>query len=142
MNTPARDSGFLGRGWGFPPAFNRFTRGVEMVEGEADIHQSLNLIFTIAPGQRQMLPQFGCDLAQFVFQPLDLSLTTMIETTVRRALLDYEPRINVNNITVVPGADAARQEILITVDYTIRTTNRRYNLVYPYYLNEATGIPS
>ncbi len=142
MKQPAQDSAFLGRGWSFPPAFNRFTRGADMVQGETDIEQSIRLIFAITPGQRQMLPPFGCDLAQYVFQPLDLSLATMIETTIRRALLDYEPRINVLNVTAVPGSDTARQEVLVTVDYAIRSTNRRYNLVYPYYLNEATGIPA
>lgn len=141
MNPPAKESAFLGRGWAFPPAFDPYLRGAEMVQGEQDIEQSLQLIFGITPGQRQMLPQFGCDLSQFVFQPLDTSLETMIENVVGRALLDYEPRINVNAITVVPGADSARQEVVITVNYTVRSTNRRYNLVYPYYLNEATGIP-
>ena len=141
MNDPAQESAFLGRGWSFPPAFDRFSRGVEMVQGEKDIEQSLRLIFGITPGQRQMLPQFGCDLAQFLFQPLDTSLETMIETVVSRALLDYEPRINVNGVTVTQGDDITRQEILIAVTYTVRSTNRRYNLVYPYYLNEATGIP-
>ena len=142
MSAPAHESAFLGRGWSFPPSFDPVLHRANMVEGEADIVQSINLIFAITPGQRQMLPQFGCDLAQFVFQPLDLSLATMIETTIRRALLNYEPRINVNNVTAVAGADTARQEVLVTVDYTVRTTNRRYNLVYPYYLNEATGVPS
>lgn len=141
MNDPAQSSAFLGRGWGFPPTFDRFTRGVELVQGDKDIDQSIRLIFGITPGQRQMLPPFGCDLRQFVFQPLDTSLATMIETVIRRALLDYEPRINVGAVTVVPGDDLERQEIQITVDYTVRTTNRRYNLVFPYYLNEATGMP-
>ena len=141
MNDPAQESAFLGRGWAFPPAFDRFTCGAEMVQGDQDIEQSIRLIFGITPGQRQMLPPFGCDLAQFAFQPLDTSLATMIETVVSRALLDYEPRINVNSVTVVPGDDIGGQQIIITVAYSVRSTNRRYNLVYPYYLNEATGVP-
>lgn len=141
MNAPVQDSGFLGRGWSFPPTFDRFTRGVELVQGDADIEQSLRLIFGITPGQRPLLPEFGCDLVQFLFQPLDTSMATMIETVVRRALLDWEPRINVNAVTVTPGADTARQEIRINVDYAVRTNNRRYNLVFPYYLNEAAGLP-
>lgn len=141
MNDPAQNSAFLGRGWSFPPTFDRFTRGVELVQGDKDIEQSIRLILGITPGQRQMLPAFGCDLAQFLFQPLDTSMATMIETVIRRALLDYEPRINVNAVTVVEGEDAERQEIGITVDYSVRTTNRRYNLVFPYYLNEASGMP-
>jgi phage baseplate assembly protein W len=142
MNDPAAESSFLGRGWAFPPSFDHFSRTVGMVEGEDDIRQSISLILGIAPGERQMLPPFGTDMAQFVFGPLDLSVMTMIETELRSALLNYEPRINVEEISVEPATDNGRQAIIITIDYSVRSTNRRYNLVYPYYLNEATGIPS
>ena len=141
MNDPAQDSAFLGRGWSFPPTFDLFTRGATMVNGDDDITQSIRLIFSITPGDRQMLPQFGCDLSQFVFGPIDTSIATMIETEIRMALLNYEPRINVDTVTVVPGNESDPYAILITIDYTVRSNNRRYNYVFPYYVNEATGIP-
>jgi len=140
MNSTAADSSFLGQGWSFPPAFDRFTRGAAMVQGDTDIEQSIRLIFRIAPGERQMLPQFGCDLRQFVFGPNDSSVEAMIESEVRTALRNYEPRIYVEEVVVAPNPDEAQSGILITVEYTVSTTNRRYNLVFPYYLNEATGI--
>jgi hypothetical protein len=87
-----------------------------------------------------MLPQFGCNLAQFVFVALDTSVCTMIATEVRSALLAYEPRIDVSQVTVAPAADSHRNQILISIDYVVRSTNRRYNLVYPFYQNEDTGI--
>ena len=140
MNQPAADSSFLGQGWGFPPTFDRYSRGVELVQGDVDIEQSIRLIFGIAPGERQMLPAFGCDLSQFLFGPNDSTVQAMIESEVRAALRSYEPRIYVNTVTVEPMDNPTPQGMLITVDYSVSTTNRRYNLVYPYYLNEATGI--
>ena len=114
-----------------------------MSAGEDSIRQSIGLILRIDPGERQMLPPFGCNLRQFVFGPIDTSVATMIETEVRMALLTYEPRITVETVTVTQGDgvdDPAA--VIVTVAYTIRANNRRDNYVFPYYLNEATGIPS
>jgi len=141
MNKLAAESAFLGQGWSFPPMFDRFSRGVALVQGVEDIEQSIRLILGIAPGERQMLPAFACDLSQFVFGPDDPSVEAMIESEVAAALRNYEPRIYVERVTVVPDSDSAARGILITIAYTVCSTNRRYNLVYPYYLNEATGIP-
>jgi phage baseplate assembly protein W len=112
-----------------------------MAEGEDDIRQSIRLILGIAPGERQMLPPFGCDLGQFVFGPVDTTVQTMVGTLVKRALLDYEPRINVEAVDVTLENSSERSALRIEIDYFVRTTNRRYNLVYPYYLNEGTAIP-
>ena len=147
--APVSDSRFLGTGWAFPITFALHPLGTKvsrpepqarMQVGEEDIRQSIRLIFGIAPGERQMLPDFGCDLSQFVFGPMDLSTRTMIATVVKRALLDYEPRINVLEVKVELENSAARSAILIGVDYVVRTTNRRYNLVYPYYLTDGSGV--
>jgi phage baseplate assembly protein W len=153
MNHPpaaqVSDTQFLGTGWAFPITFDlhplkpkdgRPEPQARMREGEDDIKQSIRLIFGIAPGERQMLPAFGCDLSQFIFGPVDLSVRTMIGTVVKRALLDYEPRINVLDVRVVLENSAARSALLIEVEYVVRTTNRRYNLVYPYFLSDGSGV--
>ena len=55
---------------------------------------------------------------------------------VSNAILDYEPRIDLNNLTVSESEDQDGL-LLISIDYTIRSTNSRYNMVYPFYLKEA-----
>ena len=45
-------------------------------------------------------------------------------------------------VLTVSGEDDIEQSLgllLVTIDYTVRATNSRYNLVYPFYLREATG---
>jgi len=134
----AQANAFLGRGWSFPPAFDKaITRGAEMVEGVADIEQSIRLILGTTPGERTMLPVFGCPLRGFLFRKVDLSTETMIRDAVSYALLHYEPRIVVNAIQV-SGTQANEGQIDVAIDYTVRATNSRANMVYPYCKVEGT----
>jgi uncharacterized protein len=128
---------FLGTGWSFPPAFdNKFGKAV-MVSGEEDIAQSLRILLSTRPGERVMLPQFGCNLDVLLFEPITTTVIAYIKDLIHTAVLYYEPRvelevININTVQVNEGL------ILIELEYTIPATNSRYNLVYPYYLEEGT----
>jgi phage baseplate assembly protein W len=137
LTVSASDSAFLGRGWAFPPAFDALTGRVEMVEAEEDIRQSMLIILSTEPGERAMRPRFGCPLRQFFFQRLDLTMQTRIKDTVFHALLHWEPRIVVDAIRVEEGA-GRDGSVRIAVDYTVRSTNSRFNLVLPYHLAEGS----
>lgn len=137
INTGEANTSFLGTGWSFPPTFNRETAQVSMVSAEEDIAQSLDIILTTQPGERLMRPNFGCALSQFLFEEVTQGVMTSIRGIVSDALLYHEPRIKVNQVSV---AEEGRQPglLMIKIDYIVRSTNSRYNLVYPFYLNEAT----
>jgi phage baseplate assembly protein W len=140
MSATARKYSFLGTGWSFPPTFSRSTGTVIMVSDEKDIQESLWLLMSTIPGERVMLPQYGCDLWQMVFRNMNTTLTTELRDYVRTAILYWEPRIQVDEVAVQPDASDDGL-ILITVAYTIIKTNTRSNLVYPFYVNEGT-IPA
>ena len=131
------DKSFLGTGWAFPPVFNRGSGEVELVSNEDDISQSLRIILSTRPGERLMQPDFGCELSQFLFEEIRQGVITSITGVVSDALLYHEPRIKVNRIHV-DDSQAAVGLLLINIDYTIRQTNTRSNLVYPFYLQEAS----
>jgi len=131
---------FLGTGWSFPPTFSRLSYSVEMVSDEKDIHESLWVLFSTQLGERVMVPQYGSTLTQMVFRTLNTTLTTQLKNAVWQAILNWEPRITVDAIDV--DIDSTSYGIaLIGVAYTIRRTNTRSNMVYPFYYAEAT-IPS
>jgi uncharacterized protein len=131
-------AGFLGRGWSFPPRFDPRTKEVVMVADEQDIVESLNILLSTHPGERVMLPNYGCDLRRMVFEEASEQTVTEIKDMIRKAILFYEPRITLNRVDAqLVDPLAGRLEILI--DYTIRTTNTRHNLVYPFYLHQATN---
>jgi uncharacterized protein len=129
---------FLGRGWSFPVTFSRGLKGVEMLQAEADINNSLEILLATALGERIMQPGYGCNLDKLVFEPLDNTFSTFITDQLRTAILFNEPRVTLDNIDYI--LDNAGGRIDISIDYTIIATNGRYNLVYPFYLNEGTDI--
>lgn len=133
------DKSFLGRGWGFPPEFNRNSGEVRTVSGEDDIEESLRILMSTLPRERVMQPAYGCGLKTLVFESINESTLTMIRDTIRRAVLFFEPRIELDDIEF--NEEQAYEGILyIKLHYTVRTTNTRTNLVYPFYFREGTDI--
>jgi len=130
---------FLGRGWSFPPTFNRLTGAVEMAGGDRDIKQALWIILSTALGERVMLATFGCDLLSKVFSTLTTTTANDIATMVTRAIIEWEPRVVVENVTV--DESELSGWIDIHIDYIVAQTNSRSNIVYPFYAMEATLSP-
>ncbi|WP_158860109.1 GPW/gp25 family protein [Lunatibacter salilacus] len=131
----AGDSQFLGRGWSFPPVFDKVNGEIEMVEGEADIQSSLEIILSTELGERVLHPSFGWKRDKWIFESLTTTAATSIQSEIEMALLFFEPRINLNFVRLIPDENTSGR-IEIQIDYTIRSTNTRGNLVYPFYLNE------
>jgi phage baseplate assembly protein W len=130
---------FLGRGWSFPPTFNVAAGSVEMTSDEADIQLSLHILLSTRKGERVMEPDYGCNLDDMVFEPMTTTFKTFMRETIKTAILYYEARIDLNSIKI----DDSRETegvILIILDYTVRTTNSRFNFVYPYYKKEGTEL--
>jgi phage baseplate assembly protein W len=139
MSSAFQQNDFLGRGWTFPPTFDAASQTVDMVERETDIEQSLRVLLTTRTGERVMEPKFGCNLDDYLFESLDTTTITVIRDKVETAILYFEPRIDVKNVTLdlSSGLDGV---VLIQVDYVVRTTNSRLNFVFPYYMNEGTEL--
>jgi uncharacterized protein len=132
------DSGFLGRGWAFPPRFGLGGSQVHTVAGLEDIGQSLAILLATRPGERVMQDDFGCDLGQFLFEEVTDGLIGRLRSVVEDAILHHEPRVRLDEVEV--DADEVQSGLLhIVIRYTVRATNSRYNMVYPFYLTEATA---
>lgn len=127
---------FLGRGWAFPPAFAAGGSQVAMVEGVDDVHQCLEILVSTERGERVMHDDFGCDLSAVMFAEVDHGLVNQVSQLVSDAILDYEPRVTLEGVDV-SDVGALAGELLIRIDYTIPSTNSRFNMVFPFYLNEA-----
>ncbi len=130
---------FLGRGWSFPPEFTGSISRVEMLEQEADIASSLEILLSTAQGERIMLPQYGCNLDELVFESLDTRMKTLMTDKVESAILYNEPRIDLEGVRL-DESDELEGVVLIEVTYRVRSTNSRFNFVYPYYKLEGTDI--
>ncbi len=130
------EKSFLGTGWAFPPSFTRGGADVEMVSGPEDIHQSLQVLLSTQLGERVMQDEFDCDLNGFLFEEIDRGLINSLTGLISDAILYHEPRIQMDRLEI-SESQSTQGLLLIAIDYTIRSTNSRYNMVYPLYLNEA-----
>ena len=127
---------FLGKGWGFPPSFTKGGRHLEFVYGEKTVEQSLWILLRTLKGERLLEQQYGCDLNAHIFAEKSRDMIAQLKHKVTQAIINFETRIKINEIDVTE--DARQQDvILLKIDYTIKTTNSRFNMVYPFYLNEA-----
>ena len=130
---------FLGTGWSFPPEFSKDAAQVRMSSDEQDIEESLHILLSTRLGERIMRPDYGCDLSNMVFEPLNITVKTYISNLVETAILYYEPRILLNSVDM--AMDSENEGLVkIIVDYTISATNSRRNYVYPFHINEGSSI--
>lgn len=135
----AEDKSFLGTGWSFPPQFNKSAGGVIMVSLEDDIRESLKILLGTSPGERTMQPSYGCGLRDLVFGNVTASAVTELKDTIDRAILFFEPRIILNSVTI-DTSEQFNGVLKINLDYTVRSTNSRSNMVYPFYFKEGTQV--
>jgi phage baseplate assembly protein W len=138
MNGP--DDGFLGRGWTFPPRFSVGGADLATVAAAEDIRESLMILFATEPGERAMRPDYGAGLMSAMFAEVDQRMLSDLTARIRTAILFCEPRIALDRVDI--AEDAAVPGLLsISLTYAIRGTNSRYNMVFPFYVREATGSP-
>ncbi|PPL00694.1 GPW/gp25 family protein [Parapedobacter indicus] len=130
---------FLGTGWSFPPQFDNEGGSVEMLSDGEDIRSSLEILLSTRPGERVMLPNYGCNLDELLFEPLTTTMKTYMKDLIQTAILYHEPRIAVDKIELIDTGEMEGR-ILINIEYTIRSTNSRFNYVFPFYIQEGTEV--
>jgi phage baseplate assembly protein W len=128
---------FIGRGWAFPLRTDA-TGGIALVSREREIEEAIRLVLGTSPGERPMRPDFGCRIHDYIFGLADDTTANEVSAEVTRALEQWEPRIDVHDVVV--SFDALDQTLLyIDVRYSIRRTNDRRNLVFPFYVIPGEG---
>lgn len=130
----AGDQQFLGTGWAFPVRFDNQGQSVAVAEAEEDIRQSLEILLSTSLGERVLRPAFGWKRDALMFEPLSTTFGATLAREIENAILFYESRIELNVVDFDTAVDQTGL-ILIRLDYTVRTTNTRTNLVYPFYLD-------
>lgn len=125
---------FLGKGWAFPVSGHG--GHVAMAEAEESISQAIWIILATAPGERVMRPDFGCGIHDLVFAVNDITTRTRVAQEVRNALVLWEPRIDLLDVTV--ETKGRGEVLLINIRYRVRTTNNLFNMVFPFYLQRSS----
>lgn len=85
-----------------------------------------------------MRPEFGCRIWELLFEPINANTLGLMAQAVREAVRQWEPRAELDDVVVEPDANDQSQ-VHIRVEYRLRTTNDRRNLVFPFYVIPREG---
>ena len=125
---------FLGTGLHFP--FSIDTKGnVALVSNEEDIQEAIKIILQTAPGERVMRPDFGCGINNYMFSVINTNNLLQIENEIKKALTLYEPRILIQEVKAL-SAHSDNGQLDIHIEYSVKSSNARQSIVYPFYLRE------
>ena len=123
---------WLGTGLRFPVRPDPATGSIPYVDGMELIRQAVETILDTEPGERIMLPAFGCGLRRYLMEPNTLTTRTSMQQDITDALQRWEPRVRLTNVAVTPGEDPSL--VWIEIAYVRLADLRPDNLVYPFYL--------
>ena len=98
------ESQFIGKGLRFP-IMPDASGGLGYVEGDENVEQSLRILLLTDLGQRVMRQDFGCKAPRYVFAPGSVQYLSLLETTVREAVRDWEPRIHLEEVRAEVGRE-------------------------------------
>jgi len=124
---------FLGVGWTSPVKLDDNNQ-IEMARYEECVRQSIWTILSTAYGERLMRPDFGCGIHDLVFANNSAGTIGIAMSSVEQSLIQWEPRIDLLDVDAYPDRSQPNR-LLIQINYRVRTTNNRFNLVYPFYLD-------
>ena len=123
---------FEGRGWRFPIGLDG-SGAIAQAREDDKVRQSIETILRTAPGERVMRPDFGCQIHDLVFDTISGAMVGRVAAVVASALATWEPRIDVLSVDPRQDTDDPTR-LLIEIQYRIRSTNSRFNLVFPFYV--------
>lgn len=107
------DRTFLGNGWNFPPALDKDGTPTRMSAYEENIRQSLWTLLSTSPGERVHRYDYGCPVRRYVFEIMDISTQTLLRDEIERAVVMFEPRVDLNRLDFEVDEAAARSSVKI-----------------------------
>lgn len=129
---------FLGTGWRFP-ILPDAAGSLGYVSDDANVEQSMRILLMTQLGERVMRSDFGTQAPRLVFAPGSTQYLHLLENTIKEAVRDWEPRVDLNEVT----AEADPKDpytVTVSISYTVRRTNTGNSLVFPYCLGTTQGL--
>jgi uncharacterized protein len=136
MASETKERDFLGVGWSYPVATDPLRGDVQLSRYDRDVKEAIRIVLETRPGERLMRPSFGCGIHELVLEEINATILFAVESSVREALITYEPRIELLAVDVDPR-DALNGCLLVSIHYRLRRTNQDDNLVYPFFFLES-----
>lgn len=75
-----------------------------------------NLVLTV-PGERPFNPALGSEVYRLLFESFDLQTAFAIQTQIENTIRNFEPRVSIESVNVIPDPDA--HEFNVSITYNI-----------------------
>ena len=134
MDSDVRDKEFLGRGLASPLQVDP-RGGIALTSSARNIEQSIEIILKTSPGERVMRPEFGSRIHELVFAPHDVVTEGLVIHYVVEALEQWEPRIQVREVDILPPDPDKDGVLMVEIKYQIKATHDERSIVYPFFLS-------
>jgi phage baseplate assembly protein W len=92
------------------------------------IRNSIINLFNTLPGERILLPDYGCDLRRFIFEPITDSTSRLIGRTIKTSIEQWEPRVVLVNINVDAYISRAEYEVTLVLEVPFLQRNEKLNI--------------
>ncbi len=124
---------FLGTGMKFPPQVDKATGRFVVSSEEESVKESVYLILMTQRTERFLRPDFGSNLMSYTFMDINITSVNMMIRDLTQQILQQEPRVR--DVVITTDSQVREGCLVINIDYTVRSSNIKDNLVFPFYLN-------
>ena len=84
------------------------------LKNETAIARSIrNIVFTL-PGEKFFNPNFGSRVSRSLFENIDEISASNIRDEIATSIVNYEPRVELKNVEVIPNYDNNSFDVIIT----------------------------
>ena len=94
--------------------FNPLSGDLIGLKNENAIARAVRNIVLTTPGEKFFDPDFGSSVSEILFENVDDITAVSIEDEIKSSLKNYEPRVELINVTVDPNFDANQFDVRIT----------------------------
>lgn len=103
------------------PMFRKDTKSndVLMNTNVSSVQQSMAGIIATRKGEKPFDPNFGCDISAQLFELMNDVSTSAVERSIYDAIRNYEPRVQIRQVQVMPLYD--KNEYMVTIYYVLIT---------------------
>ena len=93
---------------------NPLNRDLIALKNETAIARSIrNIVFTL-PGEKFFNPNFGSRVTRSLFENIDEITASNIRDEIATSIVNYEPRVELKNVEVIPNYDNNSFDVIIT----------------------------
>ena len=128
-----QNNSFLGQGMKFPPQLDKATGRVKVSSDAENIKEAVYIILMTQKGERWLRPDFGSSILNYTFMDTSNTMLNIMCRQIVNELMENEPRIK--DVDVKVEEHRSDDCLIVRIDYTIRETNTKDNIVFPFYLN-------